>query len=111
MKMLKRRPSKKRAMIEPALTAEEWAEWMVRSGGLADSDARAYPLTAVSLYGQPFGFTRGDVVSLRMLAEAIDPGSPPAYLANLADRIEALLPPESVRTVRDEPSGHNRCRA
>ena len=73
--MLKRRPWKRRATIEPALTAEEWAEWMVRSAGLADSDARAYPLAAVSLYGQPSGFTHGEVLSLRMLAVVIDPGS------------------------------------
>lgn len=49
---------------------------------------------AVALYNEPYGFTHADVRGLRMLAAAhigIFEGS----LNKLADRIEALLPPDT----------------
>jgi hypothetical protein len=46
-------------------------------------------LAALALHGQPFGFTREDVDLLRWVAEHTDHAT-----GRLADRIEALLPPE-----------------
>ena len=46
-----------------------------------------HALAALSLYKQPFGFTREDVEHLRGGFHAHD-------FTSLADRIEALLPPE-----------------
>jgi len=58
----------------------------------------AHTLAAMCLHGQPFGFTRDDVRTLRTMAVTDHEGfarddSPDAFLASLADRIEALLPP------------------
>ncbi len=104
--------------IKPALTAEEWEMGYaskdlrieLRSGGRVGVTAHAYPLggglgdprdlpalAALCLHGQPFGFTREDVIVLRAMQdrinfEALDRGIP--SVKDLADRIEALLPPE-----------------
>ncbi len=63
-------------------------------------------LAAIALYGQPFGFTREDVKAIRDLLrmgctcgviEALDYkdwDDAQNILPTLADRIEALLPPE-----------------
>lgn len=96
--------------IKPALTDKEWA---VKGTGNADvgddgvlillSDCGGFPyaedirpdrhaLAALCLYEQPFGFTREDVDALRRLAERYH-GFEGA--SNLADRIEALLPPRA----------------
>src|SRR5690606_30074156 len=48
-----------------------------------------HALAALALYGQRFGFTHEDVRSLRDLAEELVRDD----LHDLADRIEALLPP------------------
>lgn len=106
--------------IKPALTAEEWAGvctvgrpmevWGKAGGGglgvvvnglLDPSDRHA--LAAHCLNGQPFGFTREDVKWLHHAAAHAKP-APPEYrqlsdeivaiYLDLADRIEALLPPE-----------------
>ena len=61
---------------------------------------RRISLAAICLKGQPFGFTREDVELLRSVErDSHDPASAPyigdvSMLADLADRIEALLPPE-----------------
>lgn len=125
--------------IRPALTPEEWAwgdvSWhsaedgwptsysaTLKDGGVElDDECHRIPtegrhaLAALCLVGQPFGFTRADVVRLRssarMLRESLAlQGSvgtwdfPQDEIASkrrhvewyesLADRIEALLPPE-----------------
>lgn len=60
-------------------------------------DTECHAVAALALYGQPFGFTREDVKLLRDEAEGewngeqMDVGR---RLLRLADRIEALLPPE-----------------
>ena len=60
-----------------------------------------HALAALALHGQPFGFTPDDLNTLYLAAEAIEvtgPIIPSAAivdrLARLADRINALLPPE-----------------
>ena len=101
-------------MIESALTAEEWAGLefkfdngdSVRVGNrglqLWDGEDQTFQwlgyeehkLAALALYGQPFGFTRADVQMLRNLDRfgrtLVGDGA-----RDLADRIEALLPPEA----------------
>ncbi len=60
-----------------------------------------HPIAALALYGQPFGFTREDVVQIRRLLKYIK-GEPGSYAGgtgfweSLADRIESLLPPETI---------------
>ena len=86
--------------ISPALTAEEWASfpnWPDAEHVVLEP--LYYPslhgIAAANLHGQPFGFTREDV---EVLTDAVGSvyssmeGS--AKLLSLADRIEALLPPE-----------------
>tara|TARA_Y100000310_G_scaffold219808_1_gene221245 strand:+ start:8817 stop:9161 length:345 start_codon:yes stop_codon:yes gene_type:complete len=109
--------------IEPALTAEEWAKVEVRDGqtvmGVPDDyelpeevneafeilvahGVEARRIAALCLHEQPFGFTREDVTTLRQaeVVEFFDAGGididPDAALTlkSLADRIEALLPPD-----------------
>lgn len=111
--------------VKPALTEQEWASTTVERGhiliesygecldiesddqdspgafgiGTSDTEAR-HALAALCLHGQPFGFTREDVVRLRSNATAfagnghrgLDQAA--RHFTNLADRIEALLPPE-----------------
>lgn len=61
--------------------------------GATDDPAAFHGIAAFALHGQPFGFTREDVAMLRVFAS---PPDAPAFtpLLDLADRIEALLPPE-----------------
>jgi hypothetical protein len=98
--------------IKPALTAEEWASFLgdlvtpvgwleggcYWSRGKGDGHDGA---AAMLLHGQPFGFTREDVVNHREAAQAcvarwqtIGPGSLHDWHRSMADRIEALLPTE-----------------
>jgi hypothetical protein len=63
-----------------------------------ENDAR-HALAALALHNQPFGFTREDVKMLResqIWADSTDlrVNGEPADFEDLADRIEALLPPE-----------------
>jgi hypothetical protein len=105
--------------MNAALTAEEWEHvfpdgskrgpWVDRgtkwgalisrdgslcAGGTIPNTDERHALAALALYAQSFGFRREDVGLLR------DAATGKAYLADnielsdLADRIEALLPPE-----------------
>lgn len=77
-------------------------------GGIVAYPEERHALAALALYGQPFGFTRADVDLLRELANPMACGArrdgitddAPAFqaafrVANLADRIAALLPPHA----------------
>jgi hypothetical protein len=86
--------------MKPALSAEEWAEVVedVRYGdmpclaGVGEEDKHFH--AAMALYGQEYGFTREDVyLCAGMLHQPSDPELW-IKLGALADRIEALLPPE-----------------
>jgi hypothetical protein len=98
--------------IRPALTAEEWRP--DSKGMIGTSEAGAWPggsvefngeypverphaVAAVCLYGQPFGFTREDVRLLIWANHALDDDGVETEtclkFAELAARIEALLPP------------------
>lgn len=69
--------------MKPALTAEEWAE-------------RWHGVLVTDLHGQPFGFTREHWREIDRLARAAFPDSDcERILYEVAERIEALLPPES----------------
>jgi len=73
------------------------------SDSLSVRQERRHALAALCLHGQPWGFTRDDVQALRDMppipwryggeggVEAVE-----VWLNDLADRIEALLPPEGV---------------
>lgn len=105
--------------IEPALTPEEWADekmWnaspdpeMIGHG--EEGPKGLHRIAARALHGQPFGFTRDDVDRLRKahpFTMTFPDGTEVAgvqldwvtaeQVADLADRIEALLPP------RDKPT-------
>ena len=84
--------------MKPALTPEEWAiaipwdkEGIIPSYLTLDIK---HSMAAVCLHEQPFGFTEQDVKDLRRLArEASWNGHDDVICDQLADRIEALLPP------------------
>lgn len=75
-------------------------------GGEGDEAHQRKQLAGILLHGQPFGFTREDVALIREAAKSSefweDPATWPGMydvvpnkrLADLADRIAALLPPE-----------------
>ena len=85
-----------------------WAVVFDGSWAVAMADETRHRLAALALHGQPFGFTREDVIALRHLAELdVEDEGPSGYgwrsdallhsqslAASLAARIEALLPPE-----------------
>lgn len=56
-----------------------------------------HALAALALHGQPFGFTREDVAALWFVIQEREGlvGAPQHTLRSLAERIEALLPPET----------------
>jgi len=101
-------------MTEPALTAEEWRNVLPLAdvedrgqliiGGLGEGREDFRRIAALALYGQPFGFTRDDVTAIRFAREALErfgaavgeplSGEIAGQYESLADRIEALLPPE-----------------
>lgn len=96
-------------MADPALTAEDWATYPNFDNSWYSDEGRAplyYPtrhgIAAANLHGQPFGFTREDVECLRELAKHYNDdadnyettGPAAVWLSALADRIEALLPPD-----------------
>ena len=92
--------------------------WTVMRGagqvfvGVAEKDAPCmvglgptvnHAMAALCLHGQPFGFTRADLAVLQLGAtilehewgDKLDGGvTNPTKIRELADRIEALLPPE-----------------
>ena len=102
--------------MKPALTAEEWEDITALAAipDYWDESQRAdqveysintvdhpnfHRAAALALYGQPFGFTREDVAWLQDIGQHFDKmglihlDSRDAY--SLADRIEALLPPDA----------------
>jgi len=100
-------------MVGPALTPEEWANpvnmqlgsdcWIKEPQSLLLSTAcgcllfdveRRHAIAALALHGQPFGFTRDDVVALWSVIRDMDPEEPERLrLVSLSARITALLPP------------------
>lgn len=99
--------------IAPALNADEWGQWRRLAQYIFTSDGhghatviqrnaievpRRHAIAALSLHGQPFGFTREDVALLRDMAgdyEGRNGYFPEGQrLLSLADRLAALLPPE-----------------
>jgi len=82
---------------EAALTDNEWIEVLERDAmppfmgalvrNLLPSSILRHATAAILLHDQPFGFTREDVEYLRA-------GCMGHYNNDLANRIEALLPPE-----------------
>lgn len=105
--------------IRPALTPEAWRlrqygnHYITRSALFVSSEvdsailrgAERHAVAALALYGQPFGFTHEDVAELREAvayygehrtgpeSDLIDASQ--ARLSRLADRLAALLPPET----------------
>ena len=98
--------------MKPALTREEWErvkrgsvdEWGVDRGWIehvmyTDKNGE-HKAAAMLLHNQPFGFTREDVEWCRKAFSALlTVGSKsivviPSGVLNLANRIEALLPPK-----------------
>jgi hypothetical protein len=99
--------------IKPALSPEQWkkekdyaglpyvlerAAYQVAGRTYETWDESLHALAALCLYGQPFGFSREDVKLLRESwpkgVYISTPHSPHERLCALADRMEALLPPE-----------------
>lgn len=102
--------------MKPALTAQEWergtfspSHWGLVAHSENELSVRCpdnreifkerdrHKLAALCLHGQPFGFTREDVAVLREFRQAsvyeVSDDEKDAC-DDLADRIEALLPPE-----------------
>ncbi len=89
--------------LTPALTPEQWAEFMNSELDIHDlvcyheegtaviPDGDAHAAAAMLLYQQPFGFTWDDVDELRNQGRSSRPTG--ASTGSLADRIAALLPP------------------
>ena len=95
--------------MKPALTREEWEHWEDSVNysmyDQAHDDAvenlcanwgNPQQIAAKCLHGQPFGFTREDLRLLRYAARSWHPLEGRSHWVTLADRIEALLPPEEV---------------
>ena len=99
--------------IKSALTAEEWADgktergysWTMVGGDLWLSPPGDGPLVliqnrhaaaALCLHEQPLGFTREDITLISLLRSNLPIGRQAAVRDShaLADRIEALLPPD-----------------
>ena len=93
--------------MKPALTVLEWVE--IKTSGCVEcytldkkipidkftepEDVSRHGLAALCLHEQEFGFTREDVELIRTVAWRV-PFAPWNDVLNIADRIEALLPPE-----------------
>ncbi len=64
---------------------------------IAGSYVRRHALAALCLHGQPFGFTRADMLELHVAIGSLESRSGAGQedeLRDLADRLSALLPPE-----------------
>ena len=102
--------------VRPALTPRQWEDpgrlyplsaYVALDGNLYlyDSEDEQRPeerhtLAAIALYGQPFGFSHEDAESLREAASFLRRVGNSVGWANkldsIADRIQALLPPEKL---------------
>lgn len=81
--------------MKAALSPEEWATGTDMDFDYALKHRHRHGIAARLLYGQPFGFTHRDVRLIRDAAARSDyPEQFKALHLDLADRIEALLPPE-----------------
>lgn len=98
-------------MSEPALSPEQWEKKLAGNREPLGAITQ-HGVAALALYGQPFGFTRKDVAIIRRLHEMVNSEwgregtiildyneTPDSEATNeeieaLAERIEALLPPE-----------------
>jgi len=89
--------------MKPALTVEEWKDWVKygdETPAIEQYGNFSHAVAALSLHNQPFGFTREDVEMLRstLPADTLILGKSEEQakweLQELADRIESLLPPE-----------------
>ena len=97
--------------IKPALKANEWAEFLAPENSewaplVYGENMSDHSAAAVALHEQPFGFTRSDAFNHRTEASALRRRAESDKVARLAmlgvadwhesmaDRIEALLPPE-----------------
>ena len=98
--------------MKPALTPEEWADKHKPFGPMysdshPETPEEAHAIAAKCLYGQPFGFTHEDVEALRGLDDFVLAHTSAVRKAstydNLADRIEALLPPVAIDPEKPNP--------
>ena len=100
--------------MKPAMTREEWDAGCAENGydtfASRDDDGRidtydavflkpedCHKVAALCLHNQPFGFHREDVANIRdaLIFKYREPDDERnEQLESLADRIEALLPPE-----------------
>lgn len=98
--------------IKPALTPEEWRKKATGDGDTGDTMILdgfvavvmdftrfievldRHGTAALCLHGQPFGFTREDVLLCRGQLHHPESAEIWELLHSLADRIEALLPPK-----------------
>lgn len=89
--------------VKPALTAGEWDKALNDNEGgdqrwnfhIGFSDEDQHIVAAYCLHNQPYGFTREMLGMLRNAQESWYPVSGRQAWREIADRIEALLPPES----------------
>lgn len=97
--------------MKPALTPEEWARWfasehtddvdgwshhdVLKQAWTAAEVGNEHGVAATLLHGQPFGFHRKDVDFLRSLDYI--------HARDIAERIKALLPPESDNGEEQDP--------
>ena len=89
--------------IKPALTGGDWSDpdrnkVPVGKDGFIDRhyvlDRDKHRLAAQCLHGQPFGFTQEMVDELRLAAGYCRTTSHELWCDDIADLIEALLPPD-----------------
>jgi hypothetical protein len=98
--------------VRRALTPEDWARVLASSSQAWEHiwghpDDEPHRMAALCLHGQPFGFTREDVKTIRWLVRRVAEVLPEDGMTDIvphlqaqidgrdiANRIEALLPPE-----------------
>jgi hypothetical protein len=87
--------------VKPALSPEEWKDVLQRNGdGWNHARLTDYGEAAALLYHSGFGFTREDVFRLEAVATLVEDlkyfqSGRPEMLRDIAQRIAALLPPET----------------
>lgn len=103
-------------MTKPAMTVDQWAQWLGdeaqtriedangdvlvlcrdMSGKKSEAGGTNHAIAASALHNKPFGFTAFDIIMLRSRASACLYEEEGMALASIADRIEALLAPAEV---------------